>query len=60
MLCPFCQCHESTVKYVLHVDSQFSTIRRRECLYCHKRYTTCETIKKSKNYESKKHRTAYK
>lgn len=54
MICPYCKCHESSVIYNLHVDKRMETIRRRECLYCHKRYTTLETIKSYKGMKDDK------
>lgn len=49
MRCPFCGCYESAVKICWFVDSKLSMIRRRECEYCNKRYTTVEMVKESKN-----------
>lgn len=51
MICPYCNCYESKVVKIKHVDKDRSTRRRRECDHCRKRYSTSETvrIKEKKN-----------
>ncbi len=43
MKCPYCMAHESKVVDKRDSD-QTSTRRRRECLVCHKRFTTYERV----------------
>ena len=44
MKCPFCANPESKVEDSRPADEGSSIRRRRECLVCHKRFTTYETI----------------
>lgn len=43
MICPYCMAHDSKVVDKRDSD-QTSTRRRRECLMCHKRFTTYERV----------------
>lgn len=54
MICPYCSSPDSKVIYVIHVDKKKASIRRRECLICNKRYTTCETVVPSKENKNAK------
>jgi transcriptional repressor NrdR len=58
MICPYCRAPESHVLRIIQVDARLATIRRRECLYCYKRYTTCETIVPSKENKNAKQLTS--
>ncbi|MBE6927698.1 MAG: transcriptional repressor NrdR [Ruminococcaceae bacterium] len=44
MKCPYCGYQESKVVDSRHSDDQTSIRRRRECLFCQKRFTTYETV----------------
>jgi transcriptional regulator NrdR family protein len=44
MICPNCKSNRFKVKYKLNVPKKNSIIRRRECLVCESRFTTCEKI----------------
>ena len=44
MKCPFCGDQESKVVDSRHSEDGLSIRRRRECLSCHKRFTTYETM----------------
>jgi transcriptional regulator NrdR family protein len=45
MICPGCGHQKFKVKYKINVPHQLAMVRRRECLKCETRFTTCETIK---------------
>ena len=49
MNCPHCKRKRFKVVYVINVPYKNSKIRRRECLGCSYRFTTCEVIKESRN-----------
>lgn len=55
MICPYCNCYESKVVKIRHLDKSKSTVRRRECNHCNSRYSTSETvrIKKEKKNDSR-------
>ena len=44
MKCPYCGDQESKVVDSRHSDDGLSIRRRRECLSCHRRFTTYETV----------------
>ncbi len=44
MLCPFCQHTDSRVLESRSAEAGYSIRRRRECLSCHRRFTTYERI----------------
>ncbi len=44
MICPNCKSQSFKVKYKINIPEKKSIIRRRECLECCSRFTTCETI----------------
>ena len=44
MKCPYCGYQESKVVDSCHSDDNTSIRRRRECLFCQKRFTTYETV----------------
>ena len=44
MKCPYCGYQESKVVDSRHSEDNTSIRRRRECLSCHKRFTTYETV----------------
>lgn len=44
MRCPFCSCDEDRVIDSRPTDEGMTIRRRRECLSCHKRYTTYEKV----------------
>ena len=44
MKCPYCGYQESKVVDSRHSDDNMSIRRRRECLFCQKRFTTYETV----------------
>jgi transcriptional repressor NrdR len=46
MKCPYCECNETKVIDSRESQNGLTTRRRRECLSCHKRFTTYEKIEK--------------
>ena len=57
-MCPYCDCSESKVIYTVHDDIKKCTFRRKECGYCNRRYTTCETVKEKRNAKRFKPKSA--
>lgn len=54
MMCPYCECYESKVNDVWKRDNQSTLVRRRECLYCHNKYTTYEKLRLPKGIKNAK------
>lgn len=52
MICPYCECEESEVKFVIKIRKQMAVVRRRMCINCKARYNTLETYKPSR-YDKK-------
>lgn len=47
MKCPFCSSTDTKVTDSRDTDDGTSVRRRRQCLYCDRRFTTYETVEKA-------------